>query len=49
MEVKEHHIEKDGTWYDVAFLCTTKEKWYSIRQEMEYEKIDFGAAYEQKN
>lgn len=46
MEIKKDHIEKNGTLYDVAFLCTTAEKWYSIRESMTYEKIDFGAAYE---
>jgi len=41
VEEKKKHVCKEGVYYDVTFMCMTKERWNQIRHTKKYEKIVF--------
>ncbi|MBQ7955117.1 MAG: GNAT family N-acetyltransferase [Lachnospiraceae bacterium] len=41
VEEKKAHVEKNGEFFDVTFMCMTAEKWLEIRDRKKYEKIEF--------
>ena len=41
VEEKKGHVCKEGVWYDVTYMCMTADRWFRIRDEKQYEKIEF--------